>query len=72
MQVDLCVGLFLIFYLGYTQLITKETKLMELNQYFDPELFNLIDSITKSRNSHKHSSSALYKDLRTARIRASQ
>ena len=41
---------------------------MELNQYFEHDLFILINSITKSRNCHKHSSSVLYKDLRTARI----
>ena len=52
----------------YTCLISEE-NMMELDNFFIPELFTLIDSITTSRNSTKHSSSALYKELRTARIR---
>lgn len=53
----------------YTKLISNDTNVMEIDKYFDPELFNFLDTITTSRNSHKHSSSDLYKDLRTARIR---
>ena len=52
----------------YTQLIDEESSIMELDKYFDPELFNLMNSITTSRNSSKHKSSPLYKDLHKSRL----
>ena len=52
----------------FTQIVDKESSIIELDQYFDKELFALIDTITTSNNSAKHSYSLLYKDLRKARI----
>ena len=52
----------------FTQIVDKESSIIELDQYFDKELFALIDTITTSNNSAKHSCSLLYKDLRKARI----
>ena len=52
----------------YTQLISKDGNIIELEKFFDPELFNLIDSITTSKSSFKHKTSNLYKDLRTTRV----
>ena len=38
---------------------------MDIDKYFDPQLVDIINTITKSTNASKEKCSALYKDLRT-------
>ena len=52
----------------FTGLISKESGQIELDAYFDPELFEIIDSITQSKASTKHGISVAYKHLRKVRI----
>lgn len=40
-----------------------------MDKYFDPQLVDIRNTITKSTNASKEKCSALYKDLRTSRIR---
>ena len=53
----------------YTSLISEENGTLELDEFFIPELYKLMEACTTSKNSAKRSSSTLYKDLRKARIR---
>ena len=50
----------------YTQIIKDGS--MELSSYFEPQLVQFIDTITKSTNSSKDKSSMLYEDLRRSRV----
>ena len=50
----------------YTQTITDT---MNIDRYFDPQLTEIVLTITKSTNATKEKCSALYNDLRTSRIR---
>ena len=52
----------------YTDLISRESTSMEIDGYFDQELFNLIDLATQSKTFTKHGSSPAYNHLRKARI----
>ena len=42
---------------------------MELDSFFDPQLFSLIDTVTKSTNSIRDKPSIFYEHLRHSRIR---
>ena len=42
---------------------------MDLGPYFEPQLVEFIDTITRSTNSSKEKSSMLYEDLRCSRVR---
>ena len=51
----------------YTQVIKDGS--MDLGSYFEPQLVEFIDTITRSTNSSKEKSSMLYEDLRCSRVR---
>ena len=51
----------------YTQISRDIT--MELQAFFDPQLVHFIDTITKSTNASKETSSALYEDLHQSGIK---
>lgn len=52
---------------NYIQTIKKDT--MELGTFFDPQLIQIIDTITTSTNASKKTCSPLYADLRSSRIK---
>ena len=51
----------------YTQVIKDGS--MDLGSYFEPQLVEFIDTITKSTNSSKEKCLMLYEDLRCSRVR---